>query len=220
MKLRRSNHIDLGLNYRNQVFLALVCSLVLFHIVFRVLNWYPESDILDAREWEEVYLDEVSMTQQPDAVPPPPRPRITPPEISETVIEEEPDWDEFDLDTGLIDTDGIAAGNAGETAIVDNPDRPARVRRIVEAVTPQQARNLDYKVEVTVTLLVMPNGRVDEVFISSIVKIKEDGTRTEVNSMDYGIIEESMRAASGWLFVPAQHNGQPVASYSRHRFTF
>ncbi|MCH8556191.1 MAG: hypothetical protein LAT84_00145 [Balneolia bacterium] len=220
MKQANPRFEDQLLNYSNRIYFSVAVVLVLLHLVFRFIDWQTEVNPVVTREWEEVLIEEIAVTVQQDAVPPPPRPRIAPPVISDEVIQEDPEWEEFALDTGREESEGTTSGSNGEVGIVENPDQPARVRRIVEAVTPSAARDLGYRVVVTVTLLVLPDGRVDEVFISQIETIDDEGRKETVNNIGYGIIEETIRAASGWLFIPAREGGEPVATYSMHRFTF
>lgn len=220
MKQVKPRSEDQLLTYNNRIYCGLVVVLLILHFVFRFIDWDKEVEPFVAREWEEVLIEEIAVTVQQDAVPPPPRPRISPPLISDEVIQEEPDWEDFALDTGREEAEGATGVSNGVVGIVENPDQQARVRRIVEAVTPSAARDIGYRVVVTVTLLVLADGRVDEVFISQIETIDDEGRRETVNHIGYGIIEETIRAASGWLFIPAREGGKPVATYSTHRFTF
>lgn len=206
-----------SLTYLQRVKCALIAALLLALFTFRFADWQGGSKDVIGMVWDELWIDEVMITVQADAIPPPPRPRFAPPVVSDRVLEDEPEFLDLDL---FPDFDGFEAPQQAQTGVVGNPDRPARVRRIVEAVTPQQARELDFQVEVQVTLLVNEEGRVDEVTISAIHIIYRDGTREQVQAIGYGIMEESIRAASNWLFMPAQHNGMAVPAYSRHRFLF
>ncbi|MCC5934288.1 MAG: energy transducer TonB [Candidatus Cyclonatronum sp.] len=206
-----------SLTYHQRVKCALVAALLISLLIFRFADWRSDEKMMSGMIWDELVIDEIAITVQAEALPPPPRPRFAPPEVSDVVIEDELDLPEFDL---FPDFDGFEAPQQAQQGVVGNPDRPARVRRIVEAVTPQQARDLGFQVEVQVTLLVNEEGRVDEVTISAIHLLYPDGTREQVQSIGYGIMEESIRAASSWVFMPAQHNGEAVPAYSRHRFLF
>ncbi|AXJ01343.1 hypothetical protein CYPRO_2094 [Cyclonatronum proteinivorum] len=206
-----------SLSYHQRMKCAIAVALLLLILAFRLGDWKPETQQLSGMVWDELIIDDVSITVQAEVPPPPPRPRFAPPEISDRVLEDEPDFTEFDL---LTDFEGFEAPQQAQQGVVGNPDRPARVRRIVEAVTPQEARELDFQVEVQVTLLVNEEGRVEEVTISAIHRIGPDGTREQIPAIGYGIMEESIRAASNWVFMPAQHNGAAVPTYSRHRFLF
>ncbi len=208
------------ITYHNDILAALAFVLLIALLMFRFVTWTPESEPLQAISFDDISIDEVSITrQQPSRPPPPPRPSIQPPVIGDDVLDDEPDWSNLQPDASRFES--MPEGDFdGETGVVDQPDRPARVRRIVEAVTPDAARNLDYRVEIQVTLLVNAEGRVEEVSVSSIYTIDEEGNRTRVESVEHGLIEETVRAASRWLFIPALHNGENVASWSTHRFTF
>ncbi|MCH8567758.1 MAG: energy transducer TonB [Balneolales bacterium] len=151
----------------------------------------------------------------------PARPFI-PSEIpDDNVIEDEIDWDFAGLSKDFgEDLIPEVKDISNAVRIVEQPDRTPRVRRIVEAVTPAEARDLDYRVEVTVNLLVMPDGSVADVTITDIVKIFPDERRESVDAIGFGIMEASMRAAALWQFIPALYEGEQVGSYSVHRFIF
>ena len=220
MKREHNRPENIPLNYRNRILAGVVAVLIVMLLLFSFADWHTDFEPRLTYEWEDVLIDEVALTVQRDALPPPPRPRIGPPVIQDEILSDELDPIDFNFDTGEIEAAGLNDGDTGEANIVGNPDQPARVRRIVEAVTPDAARDMEKRVIVTVTLLVRADGRVDEVFISQIETVDDTGNRETITHIGYGIIEETIRAASGWLFIPARHGDEPVASYSTHRFTF
>ena len=71
--------------------------------------------------WDELVIDEIAITVQAEALPPPPRPRFAPPEISDVVIEDELDLPEFDL---FPDFDGFEAPQQAQQGRCRKP-RPA-----------------------------------------------------------------------------------------------
>ncbi|MFW6347642.1 MAG: energy transducer TonB, partial [Cyclonatronaceae bacterium] len=203
--------------------LGALCGVLLLSIfAFRYLDWQSAPELPPPPAGEALVIEEVIITQQSTRPPPPPRPRLGPPEIAEDpIINDELDLPDFDLDSEFIDTEPPAIGEPeGDMKIVKNPERPPQVRRIVEAVTPPEAAGLSRRVEVRVRLLVNEEGRVEEVIILQIALISENGSREVVPEIGYGILEEVTRAARGWIFAPARQDGEPVASYSEHRFTF
>lgn len=208
----------LGLTYHNRIFAGLAIVLLIFIILFKVVRIDAEPKPVAAVSFDEIAVDEVVITrQQTDRAAAPDRPRLPQPEVSDEVIDDIP---EFDL--SLFHDDGLDFAPAADPAggAVENPDQPARVRRIVEAITPGEAKELEKRIEIIVTLLVNTQGRVDEVFITEIRVYENNGSFTVLETVGYGLIEETIRAASGWLFQPARKGDEPVSSYSRHRFTF
>ncbi len=207
-------------SYQNDFLAATALVLLAVLLMFRFLDWEPSQEPVSFVSFDDISIDDVMITtQQATRPPPPPRPSVQPPVIGDDVLEDEPDFSDIAPDASRFQ-DMPEGDFEGEAGVVAQPDRPPRVRRIVEAVTPDEARNLDFRIEVQVTLLVDANGRVDEVSVSSIHTIDTDGNRTRVEAVGYGIIDEVVRAASRWQFIPALHNGEQVASYSTHRFTF
>lgn len=208
--------------YRNRLLIALCGVLLLTILLFRYLDWQPDPEPVRSFSGDDIVVEEVLITRQESRPPPPPRPRLGPPEIAEDpIINDELDLPEFELDSSFLDTEPPSAGEPeGEMRIVRNPERPPQVRRIVEAVTPPEAGQLSQRVEVRVRLLVNAEGRVDEVIITEIALLDENGNREVVPEIGYGILEEVTRAAQGWIFAPARQDGEPVATYSEHKFTF
>lgn len=203
--------------------LGAVCAVLMAAILlFRYVSWQPEPELPRSVSGEEIVVEEVIITRQESRPPPPPRPRLGPPEIADDpVMDDELDLPDFDLDTDFADMEPPETGEPdGDMRIVQDPERPAQVRRIVEAVTPPEAGQLSQRVEVRVRLLVNPEGRVDEVIITEIALIDSSGNREVVPEIGYGILEEVIRAAQGWIFAPARQDGEPVATYSEHRFRF
>lgn len=208
--------------YRNRLLTAL-CGVLLFIILlFRYLDWQPDPELTRSFSSEDIVVEEVLITRQESRPPPPPRPRLGPPEVAEDpIINDELNLPEFELDSEFFDTEPPSVGEPeGDMRIVQNPERPPQVRRIVEAVTPPEASELSRRVEVRVRLLVNAEGRVEEVVITEIALLDENGNREVVPEIGYGILEEVTRAAQGWIFAPARQDGEPVATYSEHKFTF
>ncbi len=208
------NQTGSGLSYQHKLLIAVAVVLVLAQIPFRLFQISFGDEIRHTDHQPTVTIDEVMITRQTANPPPPPVQTSAVSEPADIIVEDE--LPAFNPDFSFE----FEAAHSGESQIVENPDRPARVRRIREAVTPQEARDDNIQAEVVVTLHVTKEGRVEEVFVSEIFLIKPDGTREEVQSIGYGILQETMRAASGWIFTPAEHEGSPVATYSRHRFRF
>lgn len=216
--MKISNRYIIGLNYHNRIFIGLAVVLLFTILVF---NYVRPTVIIVADigvERDDAPIETVSITRHtPENVPRPPRPVIHPIQFADVIIE-----DEFDIDSIEFSLDPIETPPAASTAdnVEHSPDRAARVVRIVEAITPAAIRDSDNRFEVIVTLLVSSEGNVDEVFITEIRMYDSSGGYEVIEDAGHGLIQETIRAASGWRFIPARKDGQPVNSYSRHRFTF
>ncbi len=207
--------------YRIQI--AVICCLLLFILLFRFWPVDTGGDrLLDGQFREDqILMPEFIQTRQQAAVervaPIVPRPEITVPE--EEVVDVE-----FDLEISGMESDpdfGPIPMPEGPGEIVDQPDRPPNVRRIVEPVTPPQARRDGVRVEIIVRYVVSETGEVEEAVIDEIRMFNRDTGRFEtVSGTGYGFREITLVAARQWLFHPAVHEGRPVRSTARHRFTF
>jgi hypothetical protein len=207
--------------YRMQ--LALICCLLLFIALFRLWPAGGGTErLLDGRfDEESVIMPEFIETRQQASVervaPLVPRPQIVVPE--EEVVDVE-----FDLEITGVDAYsefGPIPMPEGPGEIVEQPDRPPNVRRIVEPVTPQQARRDGVRVEVVVRYVVSESGEVEEAEIDEMRLYNRQTGRFEVVSdAGYGFREITLEAARQWLFHPAEHQGRAVRSTARHRFTF
>lgn len=218
-----------SIDQRNRVYflriqLAIICSLLLFILLFR---FWPKSDngeaTLDDRFSEqqitgpELIMTSPEMTVERIA-PPVPRPEVTVPD--DEVVDME-----YDLDLGDLSSDEmmgpIANGEESEPEVVEQPDRPPRVRRIVEPVMPSRARRDGVRAEIVVLFVVSSEGKVVETAIDEIrIFNEEKGVFETVSETDYGFREITLRAARQWLFHPAEQRGEQVRARTRHQFTF
>ena len=209
--------------YYHRIQITVICCLLLFIVLFRFWPVGTEADrLLDGRFDEDpvIMLDFIETRQQAAVerlAPLVPRPELIVPE--EEVVDVE-----FDLEITGVDADvelGPIPMPEGPGEIVENPDRPPNVRRIVEPVTPQQARRDGVRVEIVVRYVVSEQGEVEEAVIDEMRKYDRQTGRFEVVAeVGYGFREITLEAARQWLFHPAVHDGQPVRSTARHRFTF
>ncbi len=218
-------HVIDGKNsaYLKRMQIAVICSLLLFIALFRL--WPAGTGVdrpLDGRFDEDpLFMPDFIETRQQAAVervaPLVPRPQLVIPD--EEVVDVE-----YDLEIAGIDEDaelGPIPMPEGPGEIVEQPDRPPNVRRIVEPVTPQQARRDGVRVEVVVRYVVSERGEVEEAEIDEIRLFNQQTGQFEVVSdAGYGFREITLEAARQWLFHPAEHQGQAVRSTARHRFTF
>ncbi len=149
--------------------------------------------------------------------PPVPRPVETPPEDEVMDVEYDLDPEGWVADTDL----GPIEEQEEDAEWVGQPDRPPRVRRIVEPVMPSEARSDGVRMEIVVKYIVSGDGEVEQVSIVEMRKFNPETGRFEpVEETGYGFREVTLRAARQWLFHPAEHQGRTVRSETRHRFTF
>lgn len=209
--------------YFNRIQIAVICSLLLFIALFRL---WPDGSGVDRRldgrfDEDPLFMPKFIETRQQPSVersaPRVPRPAVVVPD--EEVVDVE-----FDLEITGLDVDveiGPIPMPQGPGEVVAHPDRPPNVRRIVEPVTPQQARRDGIRVELVVRYVVSERGEVEEAEIDEIrIFNRETGLFEVVSDTGYGFREITLEAARQWLFTPAEHQGKPVRSTVRHRFTF
>lgn len=209
--------------YFFRIQIAVICCLILFILLFR---YWPVGDgenrlMIDSLNEDRILMPEFIETRQQPTVervaPVVPRPEVTVPD--EEIVDVE-----FDLELTVDDTGtdfGPIPLPEGPGEIVEQPDRPPNVRRIVEPVTPEQARRDGVQVEVIVRYIVSENGEVEEAFIEEMRMYNRQTGRFEtVTDTEYGFREITLRAAEQWLFHPAIYQDRPVRSTARHRFTF
>jgi len=209
--------------YFFRIQIAVICCLILFIMLFR---YWPVDDgdsrvVIGSFNEDRILIPEFIEIRQQAAVervaPLVPRPEVTVPD--EEVVDVE-----FDLEIAAEDTGnefGPIPLPEGPGDIVEQPDRPPNVRRIVEPVTPAQARRDGVQVEVIVRYVVSENGEVEEATIEEMrMYNRETGRFETVSETGYGFREITLRAAEQWLFHPAIYQGRPVRSTARHRFTF
>ncbi len=209
--------------YFFRIQIAVICCLILFIMLFR---YWPVGDgdsrlAIDSFNEDRILMPEFIETRQQAAVervaPLVPRPEVTVPD--EEIMDVE-----FDLEISVVDMDtdfGPIPLPEGPGDIVEQPDRPPNVRRIVEPVTPAQARRDGVRVEVIVRYIVSENGEVEEATIEELrMYNRETGRFKTVSETGYGFREITLRAAEQWLFHPAVYQGRHVRSTARHRFTF
>ncbi len=221
----RQLHFTDGRNsaYFFRIQIAVICSLILFIMLFR---YWPagvgENSLLNGQfDEDRIIMPEFIETRQQAMVeriaPLVPRPDVIAPD--DEVVDME-----FDLEITGVDTDaelGPIPLPKGPGEIVEHPDRPPNVRRIVEPVTPQQARRDGVRVEIVVHYVVSERGEVEEAVIDEMRRYNRQTGRFEVVAdVGYGFREITLEAARQWLFHPAVYEGRPVRSTARHRFTF
>lgn len=214
----QKNSFDI-LPYHLKTRITACIILLLFIGVFRYypVYWTFSSTQIPMVITDQVTIDLIDITVQQAQVPPPPRPRLpvrTTPDImiSDTNIDELIDL-EFNY-TSLERPQGLGTGS---TSVVLNPQRPPRVQRIVEPVSP----DLSVTAQITALLTVDTTGRVIDVEIQTIRLFNPLTRQFELtDSIGSHFIQATEYAAYQWVFRPALQNNQPVISVSEHVFVF
>ena len=224
--MRRSSTYRSAGPYRLRIQLSLAATLIL--LIGLVRLWPPPPSGGDSpaafrvSEQETIDVEEILPTRQARRAPPPPAPPIP------IVVPDEVVLDVVELDfseANLLDLD-----DAGEEA--ENTEGEAvpasggvtvgpKAVRFVEPEYTREARRKRVRAEVVVEVLVDDKGRVQETSIEErFILDDDDGSKTPVAEVGYGLDEAAVSAAKRWIFRPARENGRAVASYTTLTFTF
>ncbi len=210
--------------YINRLLISIVLVQVFLVLLIRfwpVTTYEPDELEIDLSR-EQVLIDEVQITQQQSSPPPPPKPQVPQPVPSDEVIEIDIDF-ELDLDIPeMPDLEpGTGSATSGdENSIVSNPQVPPTVVRIVEANTPDQVPpELRGNLEMIVSFLVDKQGNVEEASIDEIRRYN-NGDYEVLPYIEYGLMDEVLRAALQWKFRPARQDGEPVRATTTQRFNY
>lgn len=213
-------------DYRLKYLFSLVITELLFLGLFEL---WPNTAIKRkvftiTAEQAPLTISDIRITRQ-DNIPPAPGPpsdhvvmptdKIIPVNLSEL------------NDPNLIKPNALPSDSGGggegksEGGIYAHPENPPSVVKIVEPAVPPQAQRAGIKVELRVQFLVGKDGSVKNVSILSIKQYSSNMKSYKmVQSIGYGIIGATLRAASQWYFKPAIDHGKKVRAYSTHIFTF
>lgn len=203
---------------------AIIVSQVILVMLFRL---WPETEkeapVFQTFENEAISVEEMVITKQASAPAAPPKPQTPIPVPNDEVIEDIIDFPEFE-DFLSEDPLGIelSTGQRGdEGKISGNPDRPPRIRRIVEPVIPDAAKQAKIKAMIAVNFTVSSEGKVLEAYISEIRRYDEKGENyTVVDDIGYGLLEATLEAAYKWQFIPAEEHDEKVGAYTQQFFSF
>jgi hypothetical protein len=205
--------------YRHRIGYSIVAVQILAIVLFRYLPAVQpgEDPLIFNERIAEIDIELIEPTRQGRLVPAPPRPVMLPPEPSDVILEDEI----IELAEPQAAGEGEPDSTPGPTGIfVENPGIPPSVVRIVEAITPDQIRRENIRLEVAVRFLISDEGNVEDITIERVRK-QERGNAdfTEIPPDEYEISEAIRRAAMQWRFRPARHEGMAVSTYSTHFFT-
>lgn len=202
---------------------AIICSLLLFILLFRYWpgSWSNDKTLPNRFTGEVVITPEMIIASEQvtvEHIPPPvPRPENT---LQEEEVRDMTYDLELDVSGGLEEPLSYFEPD-DDNHVVEQPDQPPSVRRIVEPVMPPEARSEGIRVELEVLFTVSVEGMVEEATVTSLrLYNRHTGQFELVEETGYGFREIALRAARQWLFHPAQHEGEPVRSQTRHQFTF
>lgn len=192
-----------------------------------IFKFWPELRIdNESRDFleptQEIFIEQSIATKQETAPASPPKPQVPVPVPNDEILEEDIEFLDFE---DMLSLEKIGEGEAGQTGDSDepvaSPQRPPTPLKIIEPVTPEDARKAKVIAEVYITFLVDKNGLVEDIFISSIRKYKSNAQDFEVvQEIGYGIMEASLAAAKKWRFNPARDAGKPVKAYTTQVFSF
>jgi hypothetical protein len=107
-----------------------------------------------------------------------------------------------------------------EQKITGDPDRVARIKKIVEPSYTNEALTSGKQYIIGVEMVIDPSGRVVEAYISSIEQLLSNGERLKREQVQYGILEAIIEAAFLWEFSPAFKEGLPVRTQRTELFLF
>ena len=107
-----------------------------------------------------------------------------------------------------------------EQKITGDPDRVARIKKIVEPSYTNEALTSGKQYIIGVEMVIDPSGRVVEAYISSIEQLLSNGERLKREQVQYGILEAIIDAAFLWEFSPAVKEGRPVRTQRTELFLF
>lgn len=210
-------------SYRTKVFSCIVLAELAFICLFEL--WpktvrHKEAEVITLNQ-APITMSDIQITRQDNAPPAPGQPKIQPVMPQNYVINENlPELNNLNFGN-LSKLPEIGNGSGSGNGIYSHPENPPSVVKIVEPAVPDQAHRAGIKAELTVRFLVNKAGIVKNVDIVSIKKYAPDMKSYQmVQTIGYGIVDATIKAALQWRFRPAIDHGKPVRAYSTHIFTF
>jgi hypothetical protein len=217
MKITPFDNLDYTIKFQLSAIIILLLSLIVFSIApsFKI-----SEPVFFSFGEESITFEIIDRTIQQDIPPPPSRPRLSL-ILTQDMSVEDPDILPFlDINTQLngsfID---VPTTSFSDMAATERPQRPPRVTRIVEPVTPAGVIEDNLRAEITVTFLINPDGSIDELSVTDIkVLNRQSGMYIESTSIGNQVLEATLEAARQWQFRAATDNGKPVKAFSSHVF--
>tara|TARA_B100000963_G_C22482558_1_gene605413 strand:- start:284 stop:925 length:642 start_codon:yes stop_codon:yes gene_type:complete len=205
---------------------ALCGILVLFIIVFK---WpmkpreKPKYQELMVVYQEEIILQPMVITRQNIGVAAPPKPIVQALASEYRLIEE--DFLTIERPNLLVDefeqARNASTGWIGEEQkITGDPDRFARIKKIVEPSYSNEVLASNDQYKIGVEMIVDSSGKVVDAYVSSIEQILDNGESVEMDQVQFGILEAIIEAAFMWEFTPAVKEGKTVKTQRTEFFNF
>ena len=204
-----------------------VCGvLILFIAIFK---WPMEPRINSSQQKlksiskEELVLQPMIVTRQNVGVAAPPKPIVPALAPEYRLIEE--DFLTIERPNLLVDEFEQSRNNStgwvgDEQKITGDPDRIARIKKIVEPTYTNDALESSEQYIIGVEMVIDSFGRVEEAYVSSIEQLLSNGERIRREQVQYGILEAIIEAAFLWEFSPAVKEGRPVRTQRTELFLF
>lgn len=172
---------------------------------------------------EELVLQPMIVTRQNVGAAAPPKPIVPALAPEYRLIEE--DFLTIDRPNLLVEefeqSRNSSTGWVGdEQKITGDPDRIARIKKIVEPTYTNDALESSEQYIIGVEMVIDPSGRVEEAYVSSIEQLLSNGERIRREQVQYGILEAIIEAAYLWEFSPAVKEGRPVRTQRTELFLF
>lgn len=215
------------MRYRLRLMTSLVVSELFMLVLFYFFpSSHTQSVDFSYEEPQNTEIEQVDITRQTDVPAAPPKPEVPVNEPEDELVREEVNIEPLVQKISLPEELGSAKGNKAEEGRgqmaepVKNPDRPPQLYKIVEPEMPDQAKKAGIKAIIDVRFLINTEGRVEEATIAAIKIYNEEGEYRQVDHINYGLPQVTLNAALQWKFRPAVKNGQKVASYSIHPFSY
>ena len=204
-----------------------VCGVLILFIALFKWPMEPRSNLSQQHKKtiseEELVLQPMIVTRQNVGAAAPPKP-IAPALAPEYRLIEE-DFLTIERPNLLVDEFEQSRNNStgwvgDEQKITGDPDRVARIKKIVEPTYTNEALASSEQYMIGVEMVIDPSGRVVEAYISSIEQLLSNGERIKREQVQYGILEAIVEAAFLWEFTPAVKEGRPVRTQRTELFLF
>jgi hypothetical protein len=204
-----------------------VCGvLILFIVLFK---WpmkpksNPSQQQIKSISKEELVLQPMIVTRQNVGAAAPPKPIVPALAPEYRLIEE--DFLTIERPNLLVaefeQSQNNSTGWVGdEQKITGDPDRVARIKKIVEPTYTNEALASNEQYTIGVEMVIDPSGRVVEAYISSIEQLLSNGEQIRREQVQNGILEAIIEAAFLWEFSPAVKEGRPVRTQRTELFLF
>ena len=218
------------LSYKKSYTLRMMGSLCGVLMLFIALFKWPMSprthttyQALPTFSNEDIILQPMIVTRQNVGAAAPPKPLV--PVLAPEYRLIEQDFLTIERPNLLLDeieqAQNTSSGWLGEEQkITGDPDRIARIKKIVEPFYSVEALSSNDQYIIGVEMIIDATGMVVDAYVSSIELILENGERVRREQVQYGILEAIIEATFKWEFTPAFKEGRPVKTQRTELFLF